>query len=225
MAWPTSPTNGDTTTVNGILYVYNSTSGSWSPTASSATDFNVGNITATGNLSSSNYSDAGNLTVGGNLTVTGTTTTNGNLAISGNNFRMAARSAFRVYGSGSTNWSTSSPTGGQMTSSQFTVDYNQGSNLAPATGIYTAPVAGLYSVHLNARIGPNTAMSQICVIKNPSGSDTILLMWESAASGTANHFGVSTIVNLAANDTLVLKITAGSLQFDANDSWAVAYIG
>jgi hypothetical protein len=74
MSWPTSPTNGATTTVNGILYVYDSTSGSWSPTASSATDFNVGNITATGNLSSSNYSDAGNLTVGGNLTVTGATT-------------------------------------------------------------------------------------------------------------------------------------------------------
>ena len=80
MAWPTSPTNGATTTVNGILYVYNSTSGSWSPTASSATDFNVGNITATGNLSSSNYSDSGNLTVGGNLTVTGVTTLTGGLA-------------------------------------------------------------------------------------------------------------------------------------------------
>ena len=74
MAWPTSPTNGATTTVNGILYVYNSTSGSWSPTASSATDFNVGNITATGNLSSSNYSDSGNLTVGGNLSVGGINT-------------------------------------------------------------------------------------------------------------------------------------------------------
>ena len=80
MAWPVGPSNGATTTVNGILYVYNSTSGSWSPTASSATDFNVGNITATGNLSSSNYSDAGNLTVGGNLTVTGVTTLTGGLA-------------------------------------------------------------------------------------------------------------------------------------------------
>jgi len=74
MAWPTSPTNGATTTVNGVLYVYNSTSGSWSPTASSATDFNVGNITATGNISSLNESPTGNLTVGGNLTVTGVTT-------------------------------------------------------------------------------------------------------------------------------------------------------
>ena len=118
--------------------------------------------------------------------------------------------------------------GDQMVSelSNQVVDYNQGSALNSAGGYFTAPAAGLYSIHLNARIsGLNNAMSQIICYKNPAGSNTVLLMWESAASSTTAHFGVSTIAKLAANDVLIIKVAAGTINFDANDSWAVAYIG
>jgi hypothetical protein len=50
-------------------------------------------------------------------------------------------------------------------------------------------------------------------------------MWETGANPTINHFGVSTIAKLAVGDTLVVKVTTGSINFDANDSWAVAFIG
>jgi hypothetical protein len=51
-SFPTSPTNGQTTVVNGITYTYNSAQTAWIRTNSVPTgDLNVsGNITATGNM-------------------------------------------------------------------------------------------------------------------------------------------------------------------------------
>lgn len=62
--FPSSPTNGQTVTVNGILYTYNSSQTGWIRTASGVSgDFIVnGNETITGNLSIS-----GNATVSGNI--------------------------------------------------------------------------------------------------------------------------------------------------------------
>jgi hypothetical protein len=40
-----------------------------------------------------------------------------------------------------------------------------------------------------------------------------------------NHAGVSTIAKLAAGDTMKVVVTVGTLSFDANDNWSVAYIG
>jgi len=37
--------------------------------------------------------------------------------------------------------------------------------------------------------------------------------------------GSSTIVKMAAGDTLKTVVTAGQVTFDLNDNWAVAYIG
>jgi hypothetical protein len=51
--FPASPTNGETTIVNGITYTYNSAQTAWIRTAAAPSgDFNVsGNLTATGNIS------------------------------------------------------------------------------------------------------------------------------------------------------------------------------
>jgi hypothetical protein len=54
MAFPTSPTNGQTTTVNGITYAYNSTNNAWK--RQTLTDITVtGNITAAQNITALNY--------------------------------------------------------------------------------------------------------------------------------------------------------------------------
>jgi hypothetical protein len=54
MAFPTSPTNGQQVTVNGITYTYASSTQSWARVQGVA-----GNITATGNISANNYTITG----------------------------------------------------------------------------------------------------------------------------------------------------------------------
>ena len=61
MSFPTSPTNGQTTTLNGITYIYNVANNAWKRQA--LTSLTIGNITASGNvIASGNISALGNVT-------------------------------------------------------------------------------------------------------------------------------------------------------------------
>ena len=57
MAWPTNPANGSTTTINGVVYVYNSTKNAWGPAAVSG----VTQITYSGNVTAANVNVTGNV--------------------------------------------------------------------------------------------------------------------------------------------------------------------
>ena len=48
---------------------------------------------------------------------------------------------------------------------------------------------------------------------------------EFAGSSTMNHTGGSTVARLTAGDTLIIKVAAGTITFDGNDNWSVAYLG
>lgn len=158
------------------------------------------------------------------LTDVGDTTIAGNLTVNGINSGYAPnRPAFRVVGLNSTGYTTSSPTGGILTGSQFGVDYNQGSYLNTSTGVFTAPVAGLYQVCFNARANSNSGPAASIAVQKNSGTNIAYVEW--AANTTANHIGASTIVKLAVGDTLKLVVTAGTVNFDGNDNWSAAYLG
>ena len=56
MAWPTSPTNGQTTTVNGVLYTYSSALTAWTVTSSGGSLTTASNVTISGTLIAPNFS-------------------------------------------------------------------------------------------------------------------------------------------------------------------------
>lgn len=156
--------------------------------------------------------DFGNLALAGNVTSSGVQ--------SGYN---ANRPAFRVYGANTTGpLSTTQNGSGVLNSNNWAVDYNQGSYLNNSTGYFTAPVAGLYQINMNVRNAGNASYSQLICYKN---SSTVMICVEFAGNSTMNHTGGSTVAKLAAGDTLIIKVAAGTVTFDGNDNWSVAYIG
>jgi len=52
MSFPTNPANGQTTTLNGILYLYNASNNAWKRQA--LTNLSITNLTATGNIAAAN---------------------------------------------------------------------------------------------------------------------------------------------------------------------------
>lgn len=129
---------------------------------------------------------------------------------------MPQRPAFRVTGSSGYN-----PTNGTVVSgSSVGIDYNQGGYYNNTNGQFTCPVAGLYHVWYVGRTFA-ASLSSVALYKNNTG--TPLAFWESNIN--SGHFGVSAVVNLAVNDVITAKVTAGQVTFDGNDNWGAAYIG
>jgi hypothetical protein len=159
---------------------------------------------------------------GSNALFSGSVNVTGSINISSGSITMPNRPAFRVYGAGG---ATSAIT--TLSGSMTTIDYNQG-GWDNTTGTFTAPIAGLYQVNLVCRTNSNSgSAAQIVVFKNNTGgaSGTAQVMIEWASNTSMNHTGGSTISKLAVGDTLKAVVSVGTLTFDANDNFSVAYIG
>jgi hypothetical protein len=152
--------------------------------------------------------------------VTGSLLMTGSMTISSGSITMPNRPAFRVVGTASTDRVAQTTLSGSYAS----IDYNEGNYYNNSTGIFTAPLAGLYNVYYNGRCGNVNSMQQVIIYKN-GAAGTVQLMWEAPGNTGVAHFGVSGVFKLAAGDTLEAKVAVGSIQFDGNDTWGAAYIG
>ena len=156
----------------------------------------------------------------GNQTITGSLVVTGSATINSGSIRMPNRPAFRVVGTSSTDRVAQTTLSGSYT----TVHYNEGNHYNNSTGIFTAPIAGLYNIYFNGRVGSVNAQQQVIVYKNGEAG-VAQLMWEAAGNTGAVHFGVNGISKLEVGDTLEAKVAIGSIQFDGNDSFGATYIG
>lgn len=227
---------GNGSRITGISGYSNANVTSYLPTHSGNVGVNniIGttpNVTLQANSYSSTFDIYGNVAFG-NTTHPVQTFASGNISTAGNvvaygiaGITMPNRPAFRVNGVNPGNQSTADV---NLKGSAISTVYNQGNYFDATTGKFTAPVAGIYEVLLNARVNSSyNSLAQIVVLKNGLNSGgNVIAFWETTSNAAgATHFGVSGTVVLAAGDYLSANILSGNVTFDQNDNWCVTYLG
>jgi hypothetical protein len=117
---------------------------------------------------------------------------------------------YAARGSGSTTTNIVATT--WTTLASYTEDYDYNSNFNNTTGIYTAPVAGLYEISAHASFSGNNnpQVTGIAILKNDTTFISIAQTSDAGASaGAVYRLAIADCIALAANDNIRIKVYNG----------------
>ena len=90
------------------------------------------------------------------------------------------------------------------------VHHNVGSHYNSSTGLFTCPVAGYYLVSIMVMSAGTNAIMDVELRLNGSTNNS-LVPYQSATGGDYNQVSGMTVISCAANDTLGLRLSNGSI--------------
>ena len=207
MAFPTSPTNGQTTTQNGQVYTWNAALGVWALTAGTTGDISGSSVTATANISGGNILTAGIMsstgnTTGGNINTAGLVSATGNI-VGGNINTAGLLSAVGNIVGGNI------ITGGALTAASYSAVGN-------ITGNYFLGNGALLTGVITSVANINNGTSNVTVVSS-GGNITVGVGGTSnvAVFATTGEF-VTGLISASGNITGSNVLTAGSVSAGGN---------
>ena len=98
----------------------------------------------------------------------------------------------------------------ETTMTSYTEDYDIGGNFDPTTGIFTAPITGIYQINYFGAFNGAAAATNIN-FKLVEGSSTQVFMAQTDPQGGGQEtIGASLTLSLTASDTLKLNVQVGT---------------
>ena len=210
MAFPISPVDGQTTTINGITYVYSAASNSWTRQPTGFVNIDAaGNISAAGNITGQNFYTAGEVSATGNIT--------GNYFI-GNGSQLTGVTASSVDANALTGNTLSGnviysslTTVGTLTNLSVTGDINTSSNISATANITGDNITavgdvvgnnlltvGVISAAGNITGGNVYTVGEVSATANITGGN-VYTIGEISATGNVTGGNISTTGNITAN--------------------------
>jgi plastocyanin len=210
MAFPISPVDGQTTTINGITYVYSAASNSWTRQPTGFVNIDAaGNISAAGNITGQNFYTAGEVSATGNIT--------GNYFI-GNGSQLTGVTASSVDANALTGNTLSSnviysslTTVGTLANLSVTGDINTSSNISATANITGDNITavgdvvgnnlltvGVISAAGNITGGNVYTVGEVSATANITGGN-VYTIGEISATGNVTGGNISTTGNITAN--------------------------
>ena len=212
MAFPSSPTNGQTATINSISYVYNSTTNAWTRTFSSSPNlYLVGNV------------NAGNVTANSGTVSTSTTTgalvVTGGVGVSGALYIANTGDVSANLGTATTNITTLFSNAATQATSINSIDANLGTATTNITTLFSNAATQATSINsIDANLG--TATTNITTLFSNAATQAISItsLATGANANTAAYLpSVTTLDGLTSFGAAAATTTAqGSLTVVGN---------
>lgn len=134
-----------------------------------------------------------------------------------------SRPSFRVNGTSTVGRVISSGTA--ITGTMTVIEHDRGFAFNSTSGVFTAPLGGVYQVFINGYTTSTTATSVMLTRNGGTTGTDIAAFWSSNSNTSGTYYGVNNLIGLAAGDKIAATVTSGFIVFDDRSSWGVTFIG